>query len=148
MAVESPYACASSTTVSASSRPRPLWRSARFWVPAIVCLLAVLAVPLAFIAGAVVGTSQVYTSFASHQQSRIEAFLAEDPDAFGELTVEHASNGWAYPMGMVNTQEDYDRLSRRLHKMFGDELAEDMMSTVGVRSIPSGDSRVLLRDES
>jgi hypothetical protein len=124
-----PYA----SPLSFESPTRSVFRSARFWIPAIVCFLGVLCVPVAFIIGAILGNQQIYNNFASHQQSRIEAFLREDPEAFGDLTVEHASNGWAYPSGTVNTQADFDRLSNRLHEMFGDELADDMMGGVSVR---------------
>lgn len=113
---------------------RPLLRSARFWIPAVICLIAIfLTAPVAFIIGAIAGNTQIYNNFANHQQARIESYLREDPAAFGDLIVEHASNGWAYLSGTVPTQEDYDRLSQRLHQMFGDELAEAMLRNVRVQ---------------
>jgi len=112
------------------SPPRSLFRSLRFWIPAVICLVAVVAVPIAFIIGAVLGNTQIYRNFAEHQQSRIENYLSQHPDVFSDISVEHASNGWAYPIGSVPSQDDYDNLRSKLHEMFGDELAERMMNTV------------------
>ncbi|MCO6458089.1 MAG: hypothetical protein J5I93_22525 [Pirellulaceae bacterium] len=114
-----------------AARPRLL--SVRFWVPALVCAVAALAVPLAFLWGGIVATTQVYQRRAAAQQVRIEAFLNEDPGAFGNLSVEQASDGWAYPLGEVASQADYDRLASKLREMFGDELAEAMLGGVSVR---------------
>ena len=105
--------------------------SVRLWIAAFV--FAALCVPVAFVIGAIAGNSQIYNNLANYQQRRIESVLREDTEAYGELTVKHASNGWAYPTGTVGSQEDFDRLSDRLHRMFGDELAEKMMSHVSVR---------------
>ena len=104
----------------------------RFWIPAGICLIAVVAFPIAFIIGAFLGNTQIYRNFSEHQQSRIENYLSQKPDAFSDISVEHASNGWAYPIGSVSSQDDYDNLRSKLHEMFGDELAERMMNTVDV----------------
>ena len=114
------------------SPPRSLFRSLRFWVPAVICLIAVVAVPIAFIIGAVLGNTQIYHNFSEHQQARIESYLSQHPDAFSDISVEHASNGWAYPIGSVPSQDDYDNLNAKLHEMFGDELAKRMMNTVEI----------------
>ena len=114
------------------SPPRSLFRSLRFWIPAVICLVAVIAVPIAFIIGAVLGNTQIYRNFSEHQQSRIENFLSQHPNAFSDISVEHASNGWAYPIGSVPSQDDYESLNAELHEMFGDELAKRMMNTVDV----------------
>ena len=114
------------------SPPRSLFRSLRFWIPAVICLIAVVAVPIAFIIGAVLGSTQIYHNFSEHQQARIESYLSQHPDAFSDISVEHASNGWAYPIGSVPSQDDYDNLNAKLHEMFGDELAKRMMNTVEI----------------
>ena len=114
------------------SPPRSLFRSLRFWIPAVICLIAVVAVPIAFIIGAVLGNTQIYHNFSEHHQARIESYLSEHPDAFSDISVEHASNGWAYPIGSVPSQDDYDDLNAKLHEMFGDELAKRMMNTVEI----------------
>ena len=116
------------------SPPRSLFRSLRFWIPAVISLVTVVVVPIAFIIGAVLGNAQIYRNFSEHQQSRIENYLSQQPDAFSDISVEHASNGWAYPIGSVPSQNDYDNLSSKLHEMFGDELAERMMNTVDVET--------------
>lgn len=105
----------------------------RFWLPLIVCFMAMLAVPVAFVVGAIIGNTRIYNNFASHQQLRIEAYLAEDSQAFGGLHVEHASNDWALPMGFVESKGEYDRLAAKLHDMFGDELGKSMMGGVECR---------------
>lgn len=113
---------------------KPLLRSPRFWIPAIVCLLTVLMVPVFFFVGGLMGQVALYSSFAERQQKRIEAYLQTDPQAFGDLEVHSSSDGWAYPAGTLHSQADYDRLSQKLHEMFGDELARKMMSNVSVES--------------
>lgn len=112
---------------------QPKLNAFRFWLPLIVCFIAMLAVPVAFVVGAIIGNTQIYNNFASHQQARIEAYLAEDPQAFSGLHVEHASNGWALPMGFVESRVEYDRLAAKLHDMFGDELSKNMMGGVECR---------------
>ena len=97
------------------SPPRSLFRSLRFWVPAVICLIAVVAVPIAFIIGAVLGNTQIYHNFSEHQQARIESYLSQHPDAFS-----------------VPSQDDYDNLNAKLHEMFGDELAKRMVNTVEI----------------
>ena len=114
------------------SPPRSLFRSLRFWIPTVICLIAVVAVPIAFIIGAVLANTQIYHNFSEHQQARIESYLSQHPDAFSDISVEHASNGWAYPIGSVPSQDDYDNLNAKLHEMFGDELAKRMMNTVEI----------------
>jgi len=121
---------------NANGSSHSLFRTSRFWIPAVACLLASLCVPIAFIAGAIVASLHIFNSRATHQQSRIESFLKEDPAAFGNLRVERASNGWAYPSGTLNNKTDFDRLSERLHEMFGDDYADDMMSHVNVHDEP------------
>ena len=116
--------------------PRPLFCSLRFWIPAIICALALVAVPIAFVIGAVIGNSQVYRNSSNEQQARIETFLAQHPDSFASLTVEHASNGWAYPFGSVPQQSDYDLLADALHEMFGDELGDRMLGPVEIETDP------------
>lgn len=113
---------------AAKTKSRPV----RFWIPFVVCVLAVPAIPVAFILGAVIGNMQVYNNMSSHQESRIKGFLRRHPSAYSRLSVEHASNGWAYPSGIVPTQGDYDRLNGTLHTMFGDESAAKMMVAVEV----------------
>ena len=98
----------------------------------VIGVLAFVAVPVAFILGGSAAETQQYHRRAMHQTQRIESFSAEHPDKFGNLTVEEASNGWAYPVGSVKTQADYDLLDDRLHEMFGDELAEQMIYVVDV----------------
>ena len=119
-------------SAAGESPPRSLFRSLRFWIPAVICLIAVVAVPIAFIIGAVLGNTQIYHNFSEHQQARIESYLSQHPDAFSDISVEHASNGWAYPIGSVPSQDDYDNLNAKLHEMFGDELAKRMMNTVEI----------------
>ena len=112
---------------------RSLLKAVQLWWPLIICFIAMLAVPVAFVVGAVRGNLEIYNNFATHQQQRIESYLKEDPQAFGGLHVEHASDGWAIPMGSVESRAEYDRLAARLHDMFGDELSERMMSGVECR---------------
>ena len=114
--------------------PRPLFRSFRFWIPAIISAFALLAIPVAFMVGGIIGQSAIYQNTANRQQARIEGFLAQHPNSFGSLTVEHASDGWAYPIGTVPTQSDYDMLSTNLHEMFGDELAGQIIYAVDVET--------------
>lgn len=114
------------------ARKPALLLSFRFWIPTVVSVLALLTIPVAFIVGAVIAESQQYDRRAEHQKQRIEAFFAEYPDKFGNLTIEKASDGWAYPLGTVKTQADYDILVRRLHEMFGDESAEQMIHAVHI----------------
>ncbi|MEM8735491.1 MAG: hypothetical protein AAGG44_14755 [Planctomycetota bacterium] len=119
---------------SGKSRPRSLFRSLRFWGAVVSSLVAVVAVPVAFTIGVVLGNTQIYRNLAEHQQSRIENYLSLHPDIFPDISVAHASNGWAYPIGSVPSEVDYDNLSSKLHEMFGDELAERMMNTVDVET--------------
>ena len=119
---------------AAGESPRWLCRSLRFWIPAVLCVLSIVAVPIAFIVGAVVGNIQIYHNFSEHQQARIEVYLSQYPEAFSGISVNHASDGWAYPIGSVTSQNAYDKLDARLHEMFGDELAKRMINTVEVDS--------------
>mgnify|MGYP003114205758 CR=1 FL=1 len=96
-------------------------------------MMTTLAVPIAFVIGHMVSTLGIYNNRAEYQQTRIEEYLNKDPEDYRQLEVEHASNGWAYPLGSVNSQEDYDRLSQELHRMFGDELSEQMMYGVEIQ---------------
>ncbi|QDS97110.1 hypothetical protein HG15A2_03700 [Adhaeretor mobilis] len=114
------------------SQPRSILRSRRFWTSSLACLLTAFSLAVAFIVGLVIGSRQNYDRFASNQKARIEEYLIEYPKAYGELTVVRASEGWAFPLGTVPTQADHDRLSKRLHEMFGDELTERMMASVHV----------------
>ena len=132
--MEPPTAHPDDAPAAGESAPRPLLRSLRFWIPAAVCLIAVVAVPVAFIIGAVLGSVQIYRNFSEHQQARIEDYLSQHPDAFSEISVEQASSGWAFPVGAVSSQDDYDSLNSKLHEMFGDELAEQMMYTIDVEA--------------
>ena len=116
--------------------PRTLFRSLRFWIPVVICAFALLAVPIAFVIGAMIGNTQIYSNFSSQQQTRIEVFLAQHPESFGDLTVEHASNGWAYPSGTVRHQVDFDLLADALHEMFGDELGNRMLGPVQILAEP------------
>jgi hypothetical protein len=119
---------------ASESPPRSLFRSLRFWIPATIGLIAIATVPIAFIIGAVLGETQIYRNFSKHQQSRIEDYLSQHPESFSDISVEHASNGWAYPTGSVPSQIDYDNLNAQLHEMFGDELAKRMMYTIDVET--------------
>jgi len=116
--------------VATISVNRSRLRSFRFWIPAIVCAMALVAVPIAFIVGAVIGNTQIYRNSSEHQQTRIEQYLSQHPESFADISVEHASNGWAYPLGTVSSQSDFDMLAAKLHEMFGDELDERMMNSV------------------
>lgn len=109
---------------------RSLFRSVVVWILAIVCIMALAAIPAAFTIGAIVGNTQAYQAFAEHHQARIEEFLSLHPDNYADITVDRASNGWAYPSGTVTSQADYVMLSTELRTMFGDELAERMMRGV------------------
>lgn len=113
---------------------RPFYHSVRFWIPAIVCVFALVAVPVAFTIGAVIGNTQIYHKFSEHQSTRIEAFLEQHPGSFGSLTVVHASNGWAFLTGSVPTQSDYDLLADGLREMFGDDLGNRMIRSVVVEA--------------
>ncbi len=119
-----------------NAAPRQFFRSLHFWIPAIICAFALVAIPIAFIIGAVIGNTQIYRNSSNQQQTRIEVFLAQHPHSFGGLTVEHASNGWAYPFGSVPQQSDYDLLADALHEMFGDELGDRMLGPVDIETDP------------
>ena len=127
MASESPPNPYETAHESGSDRQKPLHRTVRFWIPALICVLAIIAVPVAFFLGGIVAEVRQYNRRAEHQNQRIEAFFAEHPDKFANLTVEKASNGWAHPVGTVKTQADYDFLVNRFNEMFGDELTEHMI---------------------
>ena len=121
-------------SASQDDAPPSLSRSLGCWGLAITFALALIAIPVAFFFGAIIGQSALYQNAANRQQVRIEGFLAQHPNSFGGLTVEHASDGWAYPIGTVPTQADYDMLSTKLHDMFGDELAEQIIYAVDVET--------------
>ncbi|WP_296457983.1 hypothetical protein [Rubinisphaera sp.] len=104
----------------------------RYGCLAVYSILTTLAVPIAFLLGHTVCALSFYKSRAEYQEIRIEHYLKENPQAYGQLEVVHASNGWAYPQGSVNSQADHDRLSKELLWMFGDELSEKMMDNVEV----------------
>jgi hypothetical protein len=110
------------------------WQTLWFWIPVILCVLAMLSVPVAFFLGGISAQSQLYYDQASQHQERIEAFFASHPSRFGGLTVGKASDGWAYPSGSVSSQSDYDFLKAHLLEMFGDELGEQMMYAVEVEA--------------
>ena len=121
-----------SPTASGSEPERSSSRRALFWIPLVICVFAVPAVPVAFFLGAMIGNTQIYNNFATHQQHRIEAFFHKHPSLYDRLTISHASNGWVYLHGIVHSQEDYYRLNRKLFLMFGDELAEMMIAEVDI----------------
>lgn len=122
-------------TSLADRQPRPR-RHPRYLIPALICIAAIVAVPLAFLlgglAGGVIGQVRLNDTRAEHQKQRIEEFFAQHPGKFGNLAVEKASAGWAYPTGTVKTQADYDFLVRRFEEMFGDELARQMIYIVEI----------------
>lgn len=95
---------------------------------AVMFLFSLLAIPVAFLIGAILGESQAYNRTASGQEKRIVEFFAEYPERFGTLEVEPASSGFSYPFGEVESQEDYEFLDENLQRMFGDELGKLMMS--------------------
>jgi|GEM_PF-1964752 len=117
---------------SGESAQRSLFRSLRFWLPACICAVALAAVPIAFILGAVLGNTQIYREFSERQQNRIENYLSQHPETFSRISVGHASNGWAYAYGTVSSQSDYELLNAKLGEMFGDELAKRMMNSVEI----------------
>ena len=119
---------------SQDDTPPSRYSSLGCWVSAFNCAFALLAIPVAFFLGGIIGQSALYRNTADRQQARIEGFLSQHPNSFGGLTVEHASDGWAYPIGTVPTQSDYDMLSTKLHEMFGDELAEQIIYAVDVET--------------
>ena len=126
----------SPSSESSDVAPRPFFCSLRFGIAAIIIVSALLSVPIAFVIGAVIGNRQVYRNFSDQQQTRIESFLLGHPESFGDLTIEHAPDGWAYPIGTVPDQSDYDILADTLQEMFGDELSERMMRSVAIEAHP------------
>lgn len=112
----------------------PLLRSARFWIPASICMFAIMfvtvAIPAAYMVGSHRGQWELYESRADHQRGRIEAFFAEHPDSYSSLSLELHSDGSTGLYGSVWTSDDYELLDRRLNEMFGDELAESLIANV------------------
>lgn len=106
---------------------------------AVMFVFSLLAIPVAFVIGAVLGTSQVYNQTALGQEVRMVEFFAEYPERYGTLEVEPASSGFAYPFGKVQSQDDYDFLDENLQRIFGDELGKLMMSggvSVAKKQVP------------
>ena len=68
--------------------PAPLLTSARFWVPALICVLAIAAITLAYNWGGIQGRRQLHYNDAGRQEHRIKAFFAEHPERFANLAFE------------------------------------------------------------
>lgn len=127
-----PYAAPPDTPATKSGRGRTLL---------IIVLLAlngctILAIPVAFLVGAINGNTQVYQNFARRQQIRIEDFFELHPGIYTKVEIHQASEGWVFLVGSVSTQKDYDRLSDELFDMFGDQFAEKMISGVTIEESP------------
>jgi hypothetical protein len=101
----------------------------------VILLLAVTLITAvaAFVAGGIVGQSELYHRRASEQADKMRVYLGQHEEQFSGLTIEEASNGWSYLEGTVNSQEDLDQLRREMQRLFGEELGDDMTRSVEVQ---------------
>jgi hypothetical protein len=99
----------------------------------LICAVTITGV-LAFVWGAIVGTTDVYHRRAEQQAAEMRVYLGSQGDRFDDLTIEEASNGWSYLSGTVDSQEDFDQLQDEMQRLFGEELGEDMTRNVEVVS--------------
>jgi hypothetical protein len=101
-----------------------LYRRCGCWVPTVICVVACLALPVAYFLGA--GIEQLHQKHRSamHQMQRMESLFAEHPDKFGSLTAYEVSGGYAVARGTVKTQIDRDFVVARFHEMFGDDMVD------------------------
>ena len=128
-----PYS-ASEEELRAPASPR-----SRAWILVlagiVILMLAVtlLTAVVAFVAGGIVGQSELYHRRASEQADKMRVYLGQHEEQFSGLTIEEASNGWSYLEGTVNSQEDLDQLRREMQRLFGEELGDDMTRSVEVQ---------------
>lgn len=92
---------------------------------------------VSFLAGGIVGQSDLYTHRAEHETQLVKDRLSNVSRAQEFSRVEYArtSNGYVLLSGSVQTKADFDRLYRELQDLFGTERANDLSARVAV-SLP------------
>ncbi|HEX5103222.1 MAG TPA: hypothetical protein VFV87_05395 [Pirellulaceae bacterium] len=129
-----PYSATHEELQPATPPAHRAWIGIGLIVGTLVLLAAVVVTAvLAFVAGAVVGTSDVYHQRATRQADQIRIYLGSQEERYADVTIHEASNGWSYLEGSVDSQEDFDQLHDELKRLFGEELAEDMMRLVEIK---------------
>jgi hypothetical protein len=109
-------------------------RIVAIFVGVTVLMLAamLLTAAVAFVAGGILGQTQLYHDRASEQADKMRIYLGEHVDQFSGVTIEEASDGWSYLDGTVKSQQDLDQLLSEMQRLFGEELGEDMAAGVEV----------------
>ena len=98
-----------------------------------------VAFAIVFVAGLVVGNVQIYSKFAESQSEKIGQLIEDNPLRYGDLRVQLASDGWAHPVGEVQTEKEVELLRDDLKLLFGEEYSIRMASCVSAKkpaSIP------------
>lgn len=116
-----------STTVQAKSWSRVALRC----LPWALLALVLPAIPVAYVLGGISGNNQVYIRLREREEERIRELMTEHPE-FGKLRIESASKPFPVWLEGELTKEELDELIGHLNRMFGDEVASQMIVTIEV----------------
>lgn len=113
----------------ASDRPWSMWMRR---VLVLVTVLAAIACGgvIGFVAGAVIGQSQLYQQITDAKLARIESVLQERQ--FAGVGADYSSAAQVYLIGTCSSDQVYKTLEERMRFLFGDEEARFMMGNVEV----------------
>ena len=108
-------------------------RSARVWLwgGALVVLMAMCSV-VPFIAGGIVGQSQLYANLSAYKIRKLETVLNDRE--FRNVFPEQTSSGGVSLSGTVSSPEQLERLHRLVKEEFGRGESEEMLRGVTVRA--------------
>lgn len=114
------------------------WIVVMLIVGTLVLLAAIMITAvLAFVAGGIVGQSELYHQRATEQAAQMRSYLSSQGERFAEVEINEASSGWSYLSGTVDSQADFDQLQAEMQRLFGEELGSEMTRIVEVREEPA-----------
>ena len=85
-----------------------------------------------FLGGVLFGEHSAYRARSAEQKKVIREFLDHHPDEYADVLVLEASNGHAYMVGSVETQDSLDLLSVEMKRLFGEDLSWEMTRQIEV----------------
>jgi hypothetical protein len=85
----------------------------------LVCLVAVLVVPVAFYVGKQVGLNSCRDQLSQVRVKQLKRLIELEPERFNHLTAVPDARGRALILGTVHTQGDFDLLQEKVLRTFG-----------------------------
>lgn len=108
------------------------WRIHIAWLIPILCLLGLMVGSLAFLAGGIVGQSEIYERRA-HEEIRLVRNELDGNERFGLVEITRTSDGYVHLSGNVTDETSHDELRKVLHDLFGIRRANELVRQVTVR---------------